>query len=308
MNPIRLEHFITWTAADTIEAQLDRYRQAGFLSQEHTVRHDPGLRNGFVSFGPEYIEFFWVEDEDVFAGGGSAIPGLERFRPAVRPWGIGIEAPDVEAAHQEWVSRGFELPPVFSQGRKDAGPDAGPGWSFQPIPLELLPGVLCFALTYHGAPRDGHRSVQIAPNTTYAIDGITLVAADPVTRASKWQAMLAPDGSVTGEEGAAEVRIGPHTVTWLTPDDYQSRHGLVWEKAPHDQGEMALLHLLAESLDTVESMLTEAGRTVEQRPGGELFVDPDPQEGFTFVVTEMPAEEWANARGSLTGESFSIAR
>lgn len=60
MTNIKLDHFITSTDADNIDAYLQEYRDAGFLVAEQTVRHEWGLRNGFVTFGPEYLEFVWV--------------------------------------------------------------------------------------------------------------------------------------------------------------------------------------------------------------------------------------------------------
>jgi hypothetical protein len=312
MVPIRLEHFITSTHAATVEAQLERYRQAGFLPQDTTVRHDPGLRNGFVSFGPEYIELAWVEDEALFAAGGG-IPGIQTYHATARPWGIGLEVADVRAAHEAWRARGYDLAPVFSRGVRDAAPDDGPAWSFQPIPGDLLPGALCFALTYHGVRRDAPRRARIAPNTTYAIDGVTLVAAEPQSRASRWRAFLAPGEPVQQMAGAASVRIGPHTATWLTPGEYRRRYGRDWRGAPHDRGEMALLHLLAENLGAAEGALIRAGLVVERlqdRDGGPaaLLVAPVAQDGFTFLIAEEPPEEWAARRHALTGELFDIAR
>jgi hypothetical protein len=43
------------------------YRAAGFTVLDQTVRHQGGLQTGFVQFGPEYIEFLWVDDESLFA-------------------------------------------------------------------------------------------------------------------------------------------------------------------------------------------------------------------------------------------------
>lgn len=68
------------------------------------MRHDPGLRNGFITIGPEYLEFLWVEDEALFA----AAPQEEReLRTPPRPFGIGIEAADVAAVRDAWVARGL---------------------------------------------------------------------------------------------------------------------------------------------------------------------------------------------------------
>jgi hypothetical protein len=104
MPPIRLDHFITYTSASSIDEHLQRYRQAGFAVWERTVRHEPGLRNGFVWFGREYIEFCWVEDEAAFLAG----PADEQvLRAASRPYAIGIATPDVNALHTQWTAQGY---------------------------------------------------------------------------------------------------------------------------------------------------------------------------------------------------------
>jgi hypothetical protein len=67
-STLRFDHFITYVEAPSIDEYLDKYRAGGFLVHDETVRHDPGLRNGFAFFGAQYIEFCWVEDEDLFSG------------------------------------------------------------------------------------------------------------------------------------------------------------------------------------------------------------------------------------------------
>jgi len=53
MTNIRFDHFITYTSAGNIDDYLKEYATQGFLPEDRTVRHDPGLRNGFIPFGPE---------------------------------------------------------------------------------------------------------------------------------------------------------------------------------------------------------------------------------------------------------------
>jgi hypothetical protein len=196
---------------------------------------------------------------------------------------------------------------------RGAEPDAEPAWSFQPIPGAILPGAHCFALTYRSARRDTARTVRIAPNSTYAIDGITLVAADPQARALRWGTFLVPHEPIEATEDVAAVRIGPHVATWLTPKEFRRRYGRDWQEAPHDRGEIALLHFLAEDLGVVETAFASADLPMERLRGanGEpdtLLVGPVPQDGFTFVVAEERAETWTARRQSLTGEEFAIAR
>ncbi|MGZ3457728.1 MAG: hypothetical protein ACXU86_04400, partial [Archangium sp.] len=59
---IQLDHLMTYTNAPSLEEVLEGYRRAGFIPWDSTNRHEPGLRNGFIPIGPEYLEICWVED------------------------------------------------------------------------------------------------------------------------------------------------------------------------------------------------------------------------------------------------------
>jgi hypothetical protein len=161
------DHLFTFTSATSIDDYLDEYLVQGFLTHEQTVRHPPGLRNGFVSLGPDYLEFWWVEDEAQFA---LASMEQQAFRTGRHPFGIGMIAPNVQAVHDDWRACGYAVPPVSSRAPRDAPADAPPAWSFQDIPRELLPGCLCFALTYHGRSPAEHIAVRVGPNTIVALN------------------------------------------------------------------------------------------------------------------------------------------
>jgi hypothetical protein len=307
MLPIRLDHFITYTSAASIDEYLQEYQRAGFRMLERTTRHDPGLRNGFLGFLPEYVEYCWVEDEAKFAASDESEKPL---RDAVRPYGIGIVTTDIRAVHDEWAARGYDPPAVWSKTPADTPIGADPVWSFQDIPAALEPGgVLCFVLQYH-LPRP-IAQLHIASNSTYAIAGIVCVTNDPDARAKSWRRLLAPEEPIAAEGSTRTLTIGPHVATWLTPAEYERRYGWHWTAAPHAYGEMGALHVLAEDLAVAQAALSAAGRSVREvvassgRPAS-LFVAPDPHDGFAFVITEQPAHDWLAWRTALTGEQLSI--
>jgi len=108
---------------------------------------------------------------------------------------------------------GQGLPPVFS---------------FQPIPSDLLPGVRGFALTYHSEDDDKAREVQVAPNTVYALEGLTFVCATPEIHATRWRDLLAPSTTIQQNEGVSTITIGAHMLHWMTPEQYRSCYSLHW--------------------------------------------------------------------------------
>jgi len=257
----------------------------GFLVSDRTARHEPGLRDGFVFFVSQYIEFCWVEDEALFSEGE---PEESDMRRAHRPFAIGLVSDDIQATHDDWLARGHDLPEVFSKAERGAD-NVPPRWSFQEIPEALLPGASCFALTYHVS-----RSPEtIAPNSTYAIAGVTFVSSSAKEHASAWRDLLAPGASIDSSHDAHQVAIGPHIAQWMEPGQYQRRYGRAFDPAPHRFGELALLHVLATDLKRVDSALVGSGREVipidpTSGDGPGLFVPPDPQDGFSFLVTEQP--------------------
>ncbi len=310
MNSIRFDHFITYIDAPSIEGYLEEYRAAGFIPADETVRHDPGLRNGFLFIGREYIELCWVENEDLF---NASDPEEHVIRAALRPCSIGMLAEDLQATHDAWVAQGLTVPPIWSKAPRDAAPDAPPEWSFQGLPDDELPGAGCFVLTYHSRADSSYAkgTARIAPNTIYAIDGVTFVATEAGERAKRWRDLLAPDAAIEPRGSSASVLIGPHRATWMTPDDYHASFLRTWTPAPHKYGELAVFHLLASDLGVARDMLERAGRQVIAAPDTEsgqerLLVPPDPRDGLFFEVRECPPEEWQRKRMAQTGEQIEL--
>lgn len=306
MAAIRFDHLITFISATTIDDYLNEYVAQGFVTHDQTVRHPPGLRNGFVSFGPDYLEFWWVEDEAQFAAAGA---DQQAFRTGHRPFGIGMVAQDVQALHDDWIARGYTVPPITSRAPRDAPADAPPAWSFQDIPRDLLPGCLCFALTYHGRSPDDRIDVRVGPNAIYALSGVTFVTEDAEARASRWRELLAPGERVTPSGAGFAVQIGPHQVMWMRPDDYHAAYGRPWIAAPHPDGELALLQLLATDLTQMRTVLERAGRHLTPYivNGQEaLLIEPDARDGVVLLVRQQPIAEWLQARTVRTGECLVV--
>lgn len=306
MTNIHFDHFITYTRADNIDDYIQEYAAQGFIPDEQTVRHEPGLRNRFIFLGAEYIEFCWVEDEELFEKGDDA---EKSFRSAARPFGIGMVAEDVQAIRDDWTKRGYSIPDVWSKAPRDAAPDAPSAWSFQDIPSDLLPGVSAFALTYHRRKKGDVRKVRVHPNSIFALSKVTFVSAELESRATQWRDLLVPDEQVTQFLMRFDVQIGPHGASWMSPDAYQATYGLQWIPAPHPCGEIGILHLLASDLRKVKSMLEGAGRRVTSMSNDgqeELFVEPDPRDGFAFLVREGTVNAWLQERMNLTGERIEI--
>lgn len=302
MNTIQFDHFITYINAPNIDDYLKEYEKQGFAVHEQTVRHDPGLRNGFVPIGVEYLEFCWVEDEELFKKGNEE---KHRRRAILSPFGIGLIADDLAAGHNDWIARGFDVPDLWSKAARDDAPGSPPVWTFQDIPKSLLPGAWCFGVTYHSRPKGTPRKLRSGANTIYALSGITMVTEHTEQRAQLWRNLLAPDARMEPIQGGVAVEISPHRVEWLPPASYEKAYGISFPKHVGELSNIALLHFLAADLIVARSYLEDAGRTVHIREDNGhtyLVVAPDPRDGFAFTVRQYPMDLWKNERIAKTGE------
>lgn len=285
---VRLDHLMTYTNAPTLEEVLEGYRRAGFSMWDGTNRHEPGLRNGFVPVGPEYLEICWVEDEEAFRRGD---PQGHELIEDPRICGIAFTCSDLRALRDSWIDRGAQVPEPYVAS--EPGTNEGPKWTFQELPGRLLPGAGCFALSYH-LPRP---PLQVGPNTIFGLEGVTLVSPAPEKRAQRWQAVLAPEGEVTEEDGGGfRVELGPHFARWLSADAFAQRFGRNVRPAVHPLGDTAAVHLLAEDLGEARRWLESAGRRTELRADGGLIADPDPRDGMLFIIRQASFEAWLRSR------------
>jgi hypothetical protein len=309
MNP-QFDHFLTFVKTANIDEYVEQYQALGFVVSDETRLYKPGLRNRFITLGCEYLELVWVENEKDFAKGGTEefarmFSDLPTLRQAARPFSIGFITDDVEALHREWTLRGYNLPDVWSF----APPGIPPILSFQEIPENLLPGVSCFAITYHNTSSPQAHPVQRAANTTYAVEGVTFVSTIPEEAASRWQTLLNPEIGVTMEQNIYAVMVPPHVAWWMTPQVFQEHYHVTWIPTPHRYGHLAAIHLLAENLDIAANILgqhsTKHVNSVRQEKI--LVVSPTNADGITFIVRESPIERWRDGRSRVTGERIVIS-
>lgn len=285
---VQLDHLMTYTNAPSLDEVLEGYRRAGFSLSDETNRHEPGLLNGFVPIGPEYLEICWVEDKEAFLRWD---PQGHELIDDPRICGIAFKCGDLRALRDAWIARGADVPEPWVASER--GSNEGPKWTFQEIPGRLLPGAGCFALSYH-RPRP---PIRVGPNTIFGLEGVTLVTPAPEKRALRWQAVLEPEGEVEEEDGGGfRLELGPHFARWLSADAFSQQFGRQVRPAVHPLGDTAAVHLLAEDLGEARRWLESAGRRTELREDGGLIVEPDPRDGVLFVIRQASFKAWLRSR------------
>lgn len=289
-----LNHIITFANVQNIDTYLKRYRKAGFLVSKQTVRHKPGRRNGFIYFGPEYIEFEWVENKKEFNQKGWGVQKFFSCNP--RPYGLAFESNNVEVLHKNLKKKGFALKSIWTKAPADGDP-RDPWWSFQDIPQKYLSGAWIFVLTYLKRDYSKPRRISVPKNSIYALSGVTLVSNNPQLRLHQWQKFL----------GQARIR-DPHTFEWMSPQTYSKKYGIkrvALEKFSAYQ-EIGLIHLLADNLRKAEKMLRKNNFAIKKYKDG-FFILPDKRDGFTFLVREQKTSIWLKHRAAF-GQRFLVKK
>lgn len=296
MTPI-LNHVISFANVPDIDSYLERYKKAGFVVDEKTVRHEPGNRNGFVYFGPEYIEFFWIEDKKAFNKKAKAY--AKEFSKKPRPFGIAFDSQSAETFHNASLHAGFRLKSVRHKAMSGAT-DTLPWWAFQDVPLRYLPGAWTFILTYLRRDYAKPRTARIGKNTIYGISGITFITAMPHRRALQWQKFLgAKEGRVEKTRLGSQYVHGPHVLEWVSPKKYSEAYGAIQSpitsKKFKNMQEIALIHLVASDARKARMMLQKNGFKTEGDGSG-FFIKPDLRDGFAFHVSQEKPIAWAEGR------------
>ncbi len=309
------DHFITYTE-EPVDQRMARYRRAGFLVSppEWTVRHDPGLRNGFLYVGPDYLEFCWVEREEAFEEQARVEPYYRSLRDGHRPYGIGFQVRDPEGFRSRLVRAGVEMPEVLLARPSDSADDSPPRWAYGMFPEGMTPGVHSFYLAYLG--EDGQRRNErffVGENGVFLFVGALFVSPTPVGRVRQWSALL--DGGADVRTRSAVVH-GPHAYVWVSPEGWGRMTGTEFPDSSASVHELtaviALSYDLARTRRFVESAgIAQSDIEIDLPWLGEreaLLIDPDPRDGFPMIVLEGGLTAWKEWRDGVAGSSHRIVR
>lgn len=308
---IDLEHIYSIINSSKLESHLDIYRKAGFYVGEKTVRHPPGMRNGFVYMGPEYIEFIWVERQREYEKEKSNYH--DEFRKHSGPFGFGFETNKIEKFNRTLTKRGYKVPSLYSRGPTDAKEGDKPWWTFQNFNRRTLPGVLPFALRYETRDLSKPRKSCIGKNGIFAISGVTFVAYNPIKDAGRWANVFGVK-VLSRKDNNVSITLGAQSLNWMRPSVFRSIYG---NQAclPHKGRfthlrKMALLHLYAESLEKAEKYFMKAGFKTQHINKPDmigLYVYPLKSDGYAFFISEYSVQKWLGERKSM-GQNLKLIR
>lgn len=150
------------------------------------------------------------------------------------------------------------------------------------------------SLARHNTPPSPVHTLQRAANTTYAVEGISMVSAAPADAARRRQTLLNADAALTADEDVYTVSVPPHTIWWLTPEGFHARYGVRWSSTSNRAGQIAAIHVLAEDLDVAATSLAHGADTdvVTVRNDARLVVAPTGEDGVLLIIRAYPLEQW----------------
>jgi len=304
------DHFVTYTVTP-IDEEMARLRRAGFLASppERTVRNDPGLRNGFVYVGPEYLEFCWVEREEEFRAAAREEPFYWVLRDQHRPYAIGFRVKDAAALHAKLEQRGYAMPDLLQAREDEAGGADPPRFAFGLFPADAHPGIHAFYLS--DRELEEPRPLHVGENGVFLIVGVLFVSVEPRARVGAFADLLLDEGGSRDPWGFLH---GPHAYLWISPRGFRQLSGESWPASPADYHELAAVIAITTDLDRTERFFERAELPYRRARMslplfGEhegIFLHPNVREGFPMIVFEGDYTEWSRWRSAVSGAELEL--
>lgn len=266
----------------TVEEHLARYDAAGFVVSDHIADWDPGLRCGFVSLWPEYLELLTVADEAAYAAHADAELRADRTHGAIHA--VELYSKDTQRVHDALAGRWDQLPDVETARLATTAPEAPPDFYFLALPA--LPGTRATTMTSTFADAAMRRFVNLAPNGVFGLAGLTIVVEDPVGARRAWAEVTEP---------------GVHRLELLTPSEWQERGA-----APGRDTGVVCLHLVSQDVERTVVAMTGAGWVAGDPIDGRRHLLPHPADGVRFTVEPGDVGDWLRRRREVLGERLSV--
>jgi catechol 2,3-dioxygenase-like lactoylglutathione lyase family enzyme len=270
-NPLSgIDH--TLIGVRDLEAARDTWRHLGFSVTPRGRHIGWGTGNYCIMFRDDYVELLGIIDPAQF---------LNRLDTLLETRGEGLLGLAFAAAMSSDVHAAF---PGATQPPKDLGRllelpegDVTPRFSLVHFNAEATPGLATFSCT-HLTPEMLRRPEWLDhPNGAIGLDGVTVAAAEPAVLAPAYAALFdAP--AVQSGQGRLEVKVGPHTLRFLSPDRLTRRYrGL---------GGASVITIRCRDLEATRAFLTGQGIPLVAAAGARLVIAPEHATGTVLEFVE----------------------
>jgi catechol 2,3-dioxygenase-like lactoylglutathione lyase family enzyme len=270
-NPLSgIDH--TLVGVRDLEAAQSAWRRLGFTITPRGRHIGWGTGNYCIMFRDDYVELLGIIDATQF---------LNRLDALLETRGEGFLGLAFAAASPSDVHAAF---PDITQPPKDLGRllelpegDVTPRFSLVHFDPEATPGLSSFSVT-HLTPEMLRRPEWLDhPNGAIGLEGVTLAVADPSALAPAYAALFGQPSFRSGQ-GRLEVKVGRHTLRFLSPDRLSRRYpGL----AP-----IPVMTVRCRDLEATHSFLIGQGIPLTNAAGARLVIAPEQANGVVLEFVE----------------------
>jgi hypothetical protein len=270
-NPLSgIDH--TLIGVRDLEAARDAWLHLGFTVTPRGRHIGWGTGNYCVMFGDDYVELLGIVDPSQF---------LNRLDTLLETRGEGLLGLAFAAASSSDVHAAF---PDITQPPKDLGRllelpegDVTPRFSLVHFDPEATPGLATFSST-HLTPELLRRPGWLDhPNGAIGLDGVTVSAGDPTVLAPAYEALFGASAIQSGR-GRLEVRVGPHTLRFLSPDRLSRRYPAL--------GGASVMAVCCRDLEATRAFLAGRGIPLADAAGARLVIAPENANGTVLEFVE----------------------
>ena len=296
---IRIDHYITDTNINIFEL-LKKYMDIGFVSDlDSTVKHEPGLRTGFLYLGPkpgtDYIEFLSVENAESYKA--AQEKGREDSRVGeLIPYGVGVRVKNIEALHKELTEQKVAVKDVFSkrpEGKDESTPFV---WSFMDLEnskAKLNSFYVEYLLSSTEKQISGYKLVE-GKNGIYALAGLLCEFA---SEQDAYEALKQDFPESSLHIKSDKLKLGCHEIISLSKEKIRKTCVENNHKYPNFNEDLNLngILLYTENLDKTEEHFKGKWKPYF-RVENEIWILPSEIEGLFAVIQEKPKSEYLESR------------
>lgn len=260
-----------------LERAREAYRRLGFTLSPRGDHSPPlGTSNHTIMGQRDYLELLAVTTRteanrgyrDALAEGGGVVS-------------VALATPDATLARLAWQAAGLHPRETLRFSRPVGSPPIEARFEIASLPDRALPGADVFACGH--ATREAVWLPELLdhPNTTVAIDTVTIAAPDPRGAADAWaRALCGP--SVVPVAGGLRIETGAHAIDLLEPRSAAERFGLA--EAPR-RARAVGLDLAVSDLSACRAALAR-GNVPVRDDGKRLLVAPEEACGVAIAWAE----------------------
>jgi len=270
-NPLSgIDH--TLIGVRDLEAARATWRHLGFNLTPRGRHIGWGTGNYCVMFRDDYVELLGIVDSNQF---------LNRLDTLLETRGEGLLGLAFAAESSQGVHDAF---PDDTQPPKDLGRllelpegDVTPRFSLVHFKPEATPGLATFSCT-HLTPEMLRRPEWLDhPNGAIGLEGVAVSVAEPSALAPAYAALFGDLGVRSGQ-GRLEVKVGAHTLRFLSPSRMSRRYPAL--------GGTSVMTVRCRDLEATQAFLKGRGIPMADVAGARLVISPQQANGTVLEFVE----------------------